>query len=118
MLLNVIDTFTEDIIFESLMNFYKDFNYANYVLDLDFETGYKLFVKMRDREIEIIKQKSKDNAYQMYLREKTELTFGEYYEQITKNAETKAMDSNDKEEEEARIKAKFANVDLSQYRKV
>lgn len=119
MLLNTMDSFTEETIIESLMNFYKDFNYVTYILDVDFETGYKLFVKMRSREIENIKEKSKDRVFQMYLRQKNiDLSFEEYYQEMLKNSETKNMSDNDKDAEEARIKAKFQNVDLSNYRKV
>lgn len=117
MLLEICE-FTEENIIEPLMNFYKDFDYVNYILNSKFDIGYKLFYQMKIREINILEEKQNNRYWQLFIKSKTELSFSEFVNQIKKEAETKNMSDEDKDNEEQRIIEKFENPDLSKYRKV
>lgn len=116
---SIIDLYTEESIIESLMNFYKDFNYVNYILDSDFYIGYSLFVKMKERELKEIEDKIEDRHFQCFVESRTELTFKEYLDQVTRKIETKQMSDLERDKEEQRILNQYApkSFDLSQFRK-
>lgn len=106
MILNISDFNAENII-EPLINFYKDFNYVNFILDSDFEIGYKLFMQMKQREILISEEKINDRWFQIYIKEPRELNFGEWLTQQKKTIETENMSHEDKDKEEQRILNKY-----------
>lgn len=119
MLLEFSRIFIEENITESLMNYYKDFSYTNYILDVDFESGYKLFMKMKKREEKAAEEKYQDMQYQNYLRSNCDLSFKDFLEQQERSLETKQMSGSERDKEEERILKKYEpkNFDLSQFRK-
>jgi hypothetical protein len=119
MLLEFSKIFKEENIIENLMNFYKDFNYTNYIVDSEFETGYKLFLKMKQREEKATKEKYQDMQFQNWLRGQTELSFKDFLDQQERNLETKKMTGNERDKEEERIINKYQpeNFDLSQFKR-
>lgn len=61
------------------MNVYKDFNYANYVLNLNAEEGLLLYFKAIDRNNEVIRKIDDDRLWQAYLQGGQEgQTFDDY----------------------------------------
>jgi hypothetical protein len=65
------------------MNVYKDFNYANYILNLNAEDGLLLYFKAIDRNNEIIRKIDDDRLWQAYLQGGQEgQTFDDYKIQI------------------------------------
>lgn len=105
-------------VIEPLVNFYKDWNYVQYVLNTDFEIAYKLFLKMRSREIEILEVKNENRAFQMFLKSNIPgIKFSEYYDNMKKQNENESMTDLDKEKEEKRIYEKYSKLNINDFRK-
>lgn len=117
-----MDVFSEGDIIESLMDHYKDFNYVEYVIHADFEISYNILLKMRNRQIEEIKEKHKYKVFQMYLvdiqRGIEVPPFNVYYDDKCKIGEQTKMSDQEKELEEKRILEKYSSLDIKDFRKV
>ncbi len=65
------------------MNVYRDYNYANYILNLNAEDGLLLYFKAVDRNNEMIRKIDDDRLWQAYLQGGQEgQTFDDYKIQI------------------------------------
>jgi len=101
-----MEYFTDENIVEPIMRVYKDFKYTEYILNLPFESGFKLYLKALD-VIKAEKEKeAKDHVRQMWLLEVQggcELSFEDYYNLKLKVAESNSLSRDSKISEEKRI---------------
>ena len=98
--------FTYENIIEPMMSYYKDFNYVNYILNLTFYHGFKLYLK----GINTIKQNQekeiKNNVMKVWLVEIQNGYKGDfetYYKSKVSLSENKILEKSFKESEEKRI---------------
>lgn len=107
----IMDVFTDENITEPLMHYYNDFGYVNYILNLEFEEGYKLFKKCIDRINEKAEEESKKKYWDLWLVQIQggyEKSFQDFYKEQTKKAEIDSMDKKTRESEEQRILNKYS----------
>jgi hypothetical protein len=117
MIKGFIILFDIDDIIESLMNYYKDFNYIGYILSLDFESGFKLYRKGLER----IKDYSYNKLWDLYLVDRLmgyKNNFNEYKKENELQNKTKSMNYEDKINKENEIFHKINKLDHSRFKKV
>lgn len=101
-----MDFFTDENIIEPLIDYYKDFNYVEYILNLPFESGFKLYLKCIDRIKFQTEEKQKDKIWDMFLIEIQggyEGNFEDYYKSKIKVSENKTLGKKFRDSEEERI---------------
>jgi hypothetical protein len=109
----LMDYFKEDIILHNLMSLYNDFAYVNYILDLPFDQGYKLYKRCLDTIKEENTEKCKDRIFKLWLvdiRNGYKGDFESYYKKQVVNTETYNMSISEKDSEETRIIKKIENA--------
>lgn len=99
------------------MNEYRDFNYVSYILESDFDKGYSLFLKLKDR----YDDKIKDRYWELFLVDRGngsyKGSFGEYYKENNRQSKQNLMTHDEKVEEEKRIIQKVENINWSKLKK-
>lgn len=89
------------------MGYYKDFSYLQYILNLPFDDGFNLYAKCLLNIKKDAEEKIEDRYFQMWLRDQengsTKHTFKEYLDSAKKEAETRSLGMNFRNEEEKRI---------------
>ena len=101
-----LNNFKEEDIIPLLMEEYNDFNYVEYILDLPFDRGFKLFKAANEKKKERIEQKNKDDLFQTWLiaiQNGCKDNFEQYLEKCKTKSQVNNMTTNDKEKEEERI---------------
>ncbi|RPI07218.1 MAG: hypothetical protein EHM64_00145 [Ignavibacteriae bacterium] len=83
------------------MNYYHDFTYVQYIMDLNFVEGYTLYSKCIERMHELNEKELKANVWDLYLLELEKgickyNTFDEYYNSIISNSQQSTMSIEDK----------------------
>jgi hypothetical protein len=110
---NLSKIFDEEILIESFMDYYKDFDYVKYVFNLDFEKSYKLVLKCNE--------KTKDKKmWEYFLSIKSagyEKGYDEFVKENTLAYEAETMTKEQKETEEQRLINKYSNMDTSKFKK-
>jgi len=98
--------FTEENIIEPLMSNYKDFKYVEYILNLPFERGFKLYLKCIDNIKQDIEKELKDNIRQIWLIEiqhGCKSDFETYYKSKCTTSENRTLGKDVRNAEEERI---------------
>lgn len=101
-----MDFFTDENIIEPLMNYYKDYNYIIYILNLPFKSGFKLYLKCIANIKNDIKKENENKIFSLWLvhiQHGYKESFKSFYEMQTKIAENKSLGYNFRESEEKRI---------------
>jgi hypothetical protein len=107
----------ETSIIESLMAYYKDFNYVNYILNLDFSDGYSLFIKFVKEKAD---REHKERLWDMFLLEVKngyKENFDTYLKRNKNKSETLSMSKTEKKSEEQRIKEKYKDLHKKKLKK-
>lgn len=97
--------FEEENILEPLVRIY-DFKYSQYVLNLPFERGFKLYLKCIDNIEKELEKELKDRLWSLWLIEiqhGCKQTFEDYYKIKQANSIDKSLTKDARKEEEARI---------------
>lgn len=98
--------FTDENIIDPLMKFYKDFNYVNYIMNLPFKCGFKLYLKcldnLKDEDEKDLKNKMW-NYWLIKIQNGYSNDFDSFYKSHIKKAESQNLDRNSKKSEEKRI---------------
>lgn len=114
-----MDFFREEIIIDNLMSQYKDFSYVNYIMNLPFDRGYKLYKKCIDNINKKLIEKNKDRIFEVWL---VDLSLGykgdfeSYYKRHLNISETNNMTRDEKTKEEERIIKKMDSMDNKKFR--
>jgi hypothetical protein len=111
-LIFVQDYFTDENIIVPLMAEYKDFNYVNYILDLEFKQAFKLFQSCLNSKKEQLEKEVENKYWDLYLLEVEngyKGSFNEYYKSKKKTNEVDNMSSEEKDSEEKRILEKYSS---------
>ena len=100
--------FTDENITEPLVRYYKDFSYVEYIMNLSFRDGFKLYLKC----IDLIKEEKevRDNISQLWLVEIQhgyEGDFESYYKSQISGQENKILGKDFRDSEEKRILEKI-----------
>lgn len=88
------------------MRYYKDFNYVNYILNLPFKSGFKLYLKCVDHIKDEQEKELKDHIRQVWLIEIQNGYTGDfesYYKSKLKISENQSLGKDFRESEETRI---------------
>ena len=115
----LIDFFKEEIILDNLMAQYKDFSYVNFILNLPFDRGYRLYKKCIDNIKDKLIEKGKDRIFQVWLvdlRLGYKGDFETYYKRHVKVSETNNMTRDEKTAEEERIIKKMEGMDNKKFK--
>jgi len=100
------------------MYFYKDFNYINYIMDLDFKDGYSLYIKCVKRIEDEAEKDDRDKHFQMFLLEVENGhtgNFHDYYKSKQKVKESYNMSYDAKVDEEQRILNEVGKLDDTKF---
>lgn len=110
-----MDFFTPENIIEPLMGYYKDMNYVNYIMNLSFKDGFKLYLKC----VEMIEarndEKVKDRIYNLWLVEIQNGyggTFEEYYKSLQHKNIDRNLNKDIRDSEEKRIIDEITNKNI------
>jgi hypothetical protein len=98
--------FTDENIIEPLIRYYKSFEYVNYILNLSFKDGFKLYLKCINLMKEDLEKELKDNVRQVWLIEIQngyKGDFESYYKSKIKVSENKTFGKDFRHSEETRI---------------
>jgi len=101
-----MDFFKEENIIPQMMNYYRDFSYVEYILDLPFDRGYKLFKKFQEDFKNSITEKSKDRIFKIWLidlQNGYKGDFETYFKNQQENTNINNMSKKEKQNEESRI---------------
>ena len=110
---NLSKIFDEEILIESFMDYYKDFDYVKYVFNLDFEKSYNLVLKCNEK----IKDKKMWEYFLAIKAAGYEKGYDEFTKENTLAYEAKTMTKEQKETEEQRLIKKYSNMDTSKFKK-
>lgn len=97
--------FEEINIIEPLVKMY-DFKYSQYVLNLPFKSGFKLYMKCINNMNEEIEKEEKDKLWELWLIEiqhGCKLNFEDYYKSSKIKYTDRSLDISTRETEEQRI---------------
>ena len=101
-----MDFFTDENIIEPLIRYYKDFDYVNYIMNLSFRDGFKLYLKCIELMKEDQEKEIKDHVRQVWLIEIQhgyKGDFESYYKSKVKISENRALGKQFRDSEEERI---------------
>lgn len=99
----IMEFFTAENIIEPIMKYYKDYNYVDYILNLPFKSGFKLYLKCIKNINEDIEKEAKNRIFQLWIAEGYKGKFDDYYKMQVKRSENETLGYNYREEEEKRI---------------
>lgn len=101
-----MDFFVDENIIEPIVKYYKDFSYVEYILNLPFKSGFKLFLKCIKNINEDMEKEAKNRIFKLWLvdiQHGYKGKFEDYYKMQTKRSENKILGYNYREKEEERI---------------
>lgn len=98
--------FTDENIIEPLVRMY-DFEYSQYVLNLPFDCGFKLYLKCIDNMKENLEKETENKIWDLWRDDRIhgncKLNFSDYLEKMKVKTNDSSLDKDTKEEEEKRI---------------
>lgn len=100
------------------MRYYKDFNYIKYMLNLEFKSGFKLYLKCIKLLNEEKEKEIKDKIFQIWLidiQNGYKGNFEKYYQDKIRKVEESNLTRKEKISEEQRINKK---VELKKHAKM
>lgn len=97
--------FTDENIVEPIMRYYKDYNYVQYILNLPFEDGFKLYLKC----IENINRDEIKKVWLIEIQNGYKGDFESYYQENLLKNENKILGRNFRENESKRIIEEISN---------
>lgn len=101
-----MEFFTDENITEPIIRYYKDFNYAKYIMSLSFKDGFKLYLKCIDLIQEQKEKEIRDNERQLWLVEiqnGCKENFEDYYKSKVRRSENNSLGKDLRDSEEKRI---------------
>jgi hypothetical protein len=120
--LTIQNNFTDEVIIAPLMEHYKDFAYVNYIINLEFKYGYRLFKKCLNSINIENEEKVKDKCWDMFLLEIQHRddvgSFDDYYKSKKVASHIDSLSVESQEKEEARILKKYGGKKSSSIERV
>lgn len=108
-----MDFFKPEKVIEPLIYYYKDMNYIDYILNLSFKDGFKLYLKGIERIRELDEKEAKNHLRQLWLVEiqhGLKDTFEEYCKKnLLKKQDEKCSNKEYKDKENDRIIREIEN---------
>ena len=102
--------FNDENITEPLIRYYKDFSYVEYIMNLSFKDGFKLYLKCIENIKEDQEKEIRDHIRQIWLIEIQngyEGDFESYYKSKIKVSENRVLGKDFRDSEEKRILEKI-----------